>query len=79
MNIVSQGLHHVKVWGRRTVVCDVVLPMGKLPSKGVPKMFEREAHSEFLGYMGDDPISEECPRFRFGAVTDGEDLERHSE
>lgn len=60
--------------GKPTIVCDVILPMGQLPPKGVPQVLEGEAHSKSLGYMRDNPISEECPRFRLGAVTDGENL-----
>src|SRR5258708_7602468 len=59
---------------KRTIVCDVILPMGQLPTKGVPEVLEREAHSEPLGYVRDDPIPEERPRFRLGTVTDGKNL-----
>jgi len=74
VDVVSSGCHYVKVRGKHTVVSDVVLPMGKLSAKRVPKMLEREAHSEFIRYVGDDPISEEHPHFRLGTVTDGENL-----
>jgi len=50
-------------WREHTVVCDVVLPMGKLSTKRIPKVLEREAHSKFLRYVRDDPIPEEYPHF----------------
>lgn len=65
----------MKASRKHTVVGDVVLPVSKLSTKGIPKLFKRETHSEFLRYMRDDPISEEGPCLRLGAVTDGENLE----
>jgi hypothetical protein len=50
--------------------------MGKLSTKGVPKMLKRETHSEFVRHLRDDPVPEERPRFRLGTIADGENLER---
>lgn len=69
----------MKVCGKRTVVGDVVLPVGELPTKRVPKVLKREAHSKFLRYVRDDPISEESPHLRLGTVADGQNLERRPE
>jgi hypothetical protein len=73
------GIQFRETDGKPTIVCDVILPMGQLPTKGIPEVFEGEPHSKSLGYVRDDPISEERPRFRLGTVTDGEDLEHHLE
>ena len=74
VGVVSLEGPYVGVCEKRTVVCDVVLPMSKFSTKGVPKMLKREAHPEFLRHMRDDPISEECPHFRLGTVADGKNL-----
>ena len=60
---VSSGYNCTRAGKKRTVVCDVILPMGQLPTEGVPEVFEGEAHSKPLGYVRDDSIPEECPRF----------------
>ena len=69
----------MEVCGRRTVVCDVVLPVGKLSTKCIPKVVEQEAHSKLFRHVRDDPISEECPHFRLGTVAEGENLQRRPE
>ena len=77
IDVVSSGCNYVNVHRKHTVVGDIVLPMGELSTERVPKVLKREAHSNFLRYVRDDPISEERPHFRLGTVADGENLERH--
>jgi hypothetical protein len=76
-NVVSRKYNYRKTGEKPTIVCDVILPMGQLPTKGVPEVLEREAHSKSLGYVRDDTIFEECPCFRLGAVTDCDNLKCH--
>ena len=74
-DVVSWGQHQAKTGGKPAIVCDVILPMSQLPAKCVPEVLEGEAHSKSLRYVRDNPISEKYPRFRLGAVTNGENLE----
>lgn len=74
MDIMSSECHYVKACGKHTIVCDVILPVGELSTKRIPKMLKREAHPKFLRHVRDDSISEENTHFRLGAVADGDDL-----